>query len=55
MTSIFFSFANIIASQDKVPQSTVKINITSWLINFSNPDIDGPYPSNFHQVYIFHT
>ena len=37
----------LIASKDKVPQSTVKINLTPFSIKYLKESIDGPYPSVF--------
>ena len=47
ITSILFFFANSIASNDKVPQSTVKINFTFLFIKYLKLFIVGPYPSFF--------
>ena len=45
ITSIFFFWANSIASKEEVPQSTVIIILEPSLINFSKPLMLGPYPS----------
>ena len=47
ITSIFLSFAKFIASKDSVPQSTVKIIFTPFLINFQKAFLfEGPKPSD---------
>ena len=45
ITSIFFSFAKSIGSNERVPQSTVKIRFTSKLINSKKAFLFGPKPS----------